>query len=244
MIPEPRPSDSATSFFLAVTAYPRTILVLSFLLLIAPVAFLPRLSVNTSLEAFIPKNDPALINRDEIKEIFGLGDPLVVGIFSNGPDGVFTPESLRLVSWYTDQLAAVPGIDPEKITSLATQNDITGTDDAMIVEPFMGPHPLTEEEARAVRTAVMDFDLYVGSLVAEGGEATLIISELRDDASEEEVYRRVVALRATAPITNETIYGRGQRFSATANTLYGTPGGTRTRSVPKLDRRQSHAASR
>ena len=101
MNPQSRSTDRATRFFLGVTAYPRTILILSFALLIAPAIFLPRLSVDTSQEAFIPKDDPALVNRDELKEVFGLGDPLVVGIFNNGNEGVFAPETLRLVSWLT-----------------------------------------------------------------------------------------------------------------------------------------------
>ena len=200
----------AARFFYAVTAYPRTIIAVSLMLMIAPVVFLPQMTSDTSREAFIPKDSPALMDRDRLKEEFGLGDPLVIGIFNEGPQGVFTPDSLHLVSWFSERLAEVPGIDPERITSIATQNNIVGTEDALVVEPFLESDWLTNEQALEVREAVMGFQLYVGNLVAEEGDATLIVAELRKDADAEQVYQRLLALRETAPINDETVFIAGQ----------------------------------
>ncbi len=207
---EPSPDDRPARFFYRVTAYPRTVLIVCIVILLAPIVFLPRLTRDTSAEAFISKDDPALTNRESVTEIFGLGDPLVVAVINDGNNGVFTPDTLSLVWWFSEQLAEVPGIDPEQITSLATRNNIVGTDDAMLVEPFMESASVSQSQALAIREAVMDFELYVGNLVAEDGSATLIVAELLDDADEERVYRAVLALRERAPIADETVYVTGE----------------------------------
>ncbi len=67
-------------------------------------------------------------------------------------------------------------IDPERVTSLATENDIIGTDDGMLVEAFFDAPPTTQQQAEQIREAVMDFPLYLGSLVSREGDATLIVA--------------------------------------------------------------------
>ena len=200
----------AGRFFWKVTAWPKTILVLALLLVVGTAAFLPRLTKDTRSDAFIPADDPSLVYRDKVKEIFGLADPMVIAVINEGPDGVFNPHSLQLVSWLSERTSELPGVDPDRITSLATENDIIGTEDGMIVEPFFEEPPSTQEEAEKVREAVMDFPLYLGSLVARDGRATLIVVELLDQKDGEEVYSQLLALAEEAPVDGEEIHIAGE----------------------------------
>lgn len=197
-------------FFWKVTAYPKTLLTLGFLTIITAGAFIPQLTRDTTPDSFLPKDLPALVYRDTVEEIFGLKDPMIVAVVNEGVNGIFNPHSLGLVSWLTERIAEVPGIDPDRITSLATEDDIIGTEDGMLVEPFFETPPATQEEADRVRDAVMDFPLYLGSLVARDGTATLVVAEVLEDDRAPEVYKALLALANEAPVKEETLHVAGE----------------------------------
>jgi hypothetical protein len=159
----------AGKYFRGVTTWPKTIIALGLMFIIGFASFIPTLEKDTRADAFIPPDHPALLFRDKVEDIFGLQDPMVIAVVNEGPQGVFNPHSLQLVEWLTRRLETVDNIDPERITSLATENDIIGTDDGMLVEPFFETPPQTQQAADAVRAAIMDFPLYLGSLVSRDG---------------------------------------------------------------------------
>ncbi len=204
-------SQGITSrFFEWVTHWPKTVLVLSGLLFIGVAAFIPQMHKDTSAEAFIPPDSPALIYRDKVKEIFGLKDPMVIAVVNEGENGIFNPISLEVVQWISDEVAKVPGIDPDKITSLATENNIIGNEEGMFVEPFLDPFPETLQASQSIRAAVDDFPLYVGSLVAPDGTATLVVAELLENADESKIYEDLLALMEKAPTQDESVYVAGE----------------------------------
>jgi hypothetical protein len=157
-------------FFYKLTEWPKLVLALSLVAVIAASFFLTTLTLNTTMEAFIDPDHPSITLRKKVRDIFGLSSPVVIAIVNEGPTGIFNPETLNLVSWFTDELINIPDVDPERITSLSTEKNIYGTQDGMKVSPFFEYPPETQEEANMVRTAVMNFPLYIGSLVANDGK--------------------------------------------------------------------------
>jgi len=201
----------ATRFFRAVTRYPKTILITGLVLIIASASFIPTLKKDSRSDAFMPADHPAIVYRDKVKDLFGLQDPMVIAIVNEGENGVFTPHTLTLVNWLTQRLEDIDNIDAEGITSLATENDIIGTEDGMLVEEFFQSPPTTQAEADKVRAAVMDFPLYLGSLVSREATATLIVAELIDQTQAQQVYEALMALANEAPIeAGEKIYIAGE----------------------------------
>jgi len=201
----------AASFFQAVVAWPKTILVAGLLFIIATAVFIPTLEKDTRSDAFMPPDHPALVYRDKVKEIFGLEDPMVIAVVNDGETGVFNPHTLKLVDWLTRRVEAMNNIDPERVTSLATENDIMGTRDGMQVEAFFESPPSTQQQADQVREAVMDFPLYLGSLVSREGNATLIVAELLDQTQAQKVYAELLALADEAPTQpGESIHIAGE----------------------------------
>ena len=61
---------------------------------------------------------------------------MVIAIVNEGKNGVFNPKSLALVSWLSEELSYLDNINSDRITSLATENNISGTEDGMDVVPF------------------------------------------------------------------------------------------------------------
>ena len=201
----------AWQFFWACTAYPRLVLCLSACLIILFASFLPALEKDTRSDAFMPKDHPALLLSEKARETFGLGDPMIIAIINNGPEGVFNPHTLQIVDWLTNQLENIDNLDAEGITSLATENNIIGSEEGMEVEPFFDPLPTTLNEASALKTAVMAFPLYVGTLVAEDGSGTLIMAEQLDANKAQATYQALMALANTADLNaDESLHIAGE----------------------------------
>lgn len=194
------PKYTAQRFFLAVTAHPKSVIAGSLLTIAVFLAFLPSLEKDISSDAFMSKGHPALVFRNKTRDIFGLGDPMVIALVNKGENGVFNPASLALLQWLSLELESIDNIDPEGIKSLATENNIVGSQGGMEIEPFLEPIPASLTEARAIKNAVMKFPLYVGSLVAEDGSGTLIVAELIDETLAQQTYRDLLKLVARAPL--------------------------------------------
>ena len=198
-------------FFRGVTAWPKTIIAIGLMFIVGFASFIPTLEKDTRTDAFIPPDHPTLLFRDKVEDIFGLQDPMVIAVVNDGETGIFNPHSLELVEWLTRRLETVDNIDPERITSLATESDIIGTGDGMLVEPFFEVPPKTQQAADAVRTAIMDFPLYLGSLVSRDGSGTLIVAELYDQTNAQQVYEELLEIVAQAPVQEgERLYVAGE----------------------------------
>lgn len=204
------PKNPATTFFEIVTDFPKAVLFLGLLLILFGVLNLPELEKDTTTEAFIPEDDSVLVYRDKVKEIFGLKDPMVIAVVNNGPNGVFTPNTLELVQSLTEKVRNIKGIDYDHVTSLATENDIIGTKDGMRVESFYEKPPATQVQADSIRKAVYDFPLYMGSLVGRKGTATLIVAELLDQKQGTRIYHDFMDLTEKIPVQNENLYVAGE----------------------------------
>ncbi len=192
----------AYRFFTAVTAKPKTIITLTFLIIIATAVFIPTLTIDSRAESFLPPDDPALLYRDQVEEVFGLKDPMVIAVINKGEHGVFNPQSLQLVQWLTDEVMKMPEVNRDRVVSLATEDNITGNEEGMVVEAFFETLPATQDDADKVHAAVMDFPLYLGSLVARDGSATLIVTEMFNNEDGPKVYEELLELIKHAPINN------------------------------------------
>ena len=199
----------AYRFFSAVTARPKTIMALAFMIIIATAAFIPTLTIDSRSEAFLPEDDPALLYRDQVEETFGLKDPMVIAVVNKGEQGIFNPQSLQLIQWLTNEVMKIPEINRDRVVSLATEDNITGNEEGMLVEKFYKQQPKTQADADNMRKAVMHFPLYLGSLVARDGSATLIITEVYDVNEAPRVYKKLLALVAAANTHGEELHVAG-----------------------------------
>ena len=186
--------EKARKFFNKVTSKYKLILVLSGLLFITAVSFIPTLTKDTRYDAFLPADDPVILYRNQLKETFGLKNPMVIAVVNEG--GVFNKETLTLVHQLSEALKDVEGVDPDQITSLATENNIKGTASGIDVAPFYEIETLTEVTAQEVSIAIDDFELYQGSMVSHDKTTTLIVAEMLEtyDRKQHEVYNSITEL--------------------------------------------------
>jgi len=194
-------SKSRTQLARWIVCHPKLSVIASLLLMLAMLGALPQLYKDTRADAFLAADNPALIYRNKVKAQFGLSDPIVVAVINESRQGVFNPQSLQLVNWLSEEISALDNINSDRVTSLATENNISGSDDGMEVTPFFDELPETQAEADRVWQQVSDFPLYMGQLVSHDKQATLIVAELIDEDQVEQTYEDILALVERAPRT-------------------------------------------
>ncbi|SFL88540.1 outer membrane lipoprotein-sorting protein [Marinobacter zhejiangensis] len=192
-------NEFASRFFRQVVRWRWLVLGLSLLLIAGAASQLGQLQKNTQADAFIDENNPALIYRKAVEERFNLKDPIVIAVADGGESGVYRSETLALVQWLSARLKLVENIDPDGITSLATESNIEGDAAGMAVEKFLDGD-LDAARVNWIREGIGDFPLYQGTLVARDRSTTLIVAELLDENDAEATYQRVMALVGQAPV--------------------------------------------
>ncbi len=75
--------------------YPVPTLVLLFAITLGFASVLPRLQLETDLKNHLPENSLDYIRNEEMQELFGLTNPVIVGVV-NEEHGIFNPEVIKL----------------------------------------------------------------------------------------------------------------------------------------------------
>src|SRR5690242_15543257 len=81
-----------------------------------------RLHLRTDGHSLVPPDDPAVAADRDARQAFGLRDPLMVVLETRHPAGVFNPDTLDRLERLSRELAALPGIGPANVQSLATEH--------------------------------------------------------------------------------------------------------------------------
>lgn len=178
--------------FTWVIDHPKLVISLGLLLALAFAVFLPTLQKDIRSDAFLAKDNPALLYREVVRERFGLTDPLVIVVDSGVGQSVYQTPALALIQTLSDALMDLPGINPERVVSLATQNNIIYHKDGMDVVPFLDGIPDTPEALAELRRGLADFPLFHGLLVSKDDRIALVIAELEDDDEAEQVYQALL----------------------------------------------------
>ena len=106
---------------------------------------------DTSANAYIEPGNPALLYRERVVETFGLKEPIVIAVRSRAPGGILTPQGLRQVRLIVQRLEALPTIDLDRITSIASRSAISGGDGGIEVAPLLPEGERLGEASRAYR---------------------------------------------------------------------------------------------
>jgi hypothetical protein len=152
---------------------------------------LSKLTVDSDMLAFMPRDDSAYTETLALEEVFGSTQLTRILITRDDhPDGVFNPETLALVAEITDWLKSRPEYQTDRnsdLRSLSTVNDIRADENGMIVEPFMETPPADRDGAMAIRDALQANTAYSGVLASKDGRALSIFVRESDEGAKDRV---------------------------------------------------------
>jgi predicted RND superfamily exporter protein len=137
---------------------------------------LARLELRTDGRSLVPPKAPAVLIDRQVRQTFGLRDPLLVLVEPADPRGVYNPATLHLLADLTAALRALPGVGPGHARSLATETGSRYDRISRDFLPLFAPFPETPERLAQLRKEILGLDLPVGLLVsADGSAATILV---------------------------------------------------------------------
>ncbi len=198
-------------YFEFITAHPLLVLGVSGVIALALACCILLLTRDTSPDAFIPRDQEALVVKQRTDEEFHLSEPIAVCVIRDKPDGVFHPHALELIRSLTESIRELPGVRPDDVISLATESGVFFDEDRQPgFEPLMREVPRTPQALADLRRNVFGYELYRGALVAEDGSAATIIIRTRGDGTGDELYRSLEELVAAQSLEGERIVVAGE----------------------------------
>lgn len=186
---------------------PRTTIAAVLMLTLAAMAGLSRLELRMDGRALVPSDDPAVLFDREVREVFGVRDPLVILLESRRPEGIYHPVFLRRLIDVTEAVRGLAGVPDEQIVSLATERRDRVYPGTLSFRPFLDPFPdtpvLLERLKEDIGAAGILLD---GTLVSHDQTAAVVlvgVPNVEQIGDRSPFYRQV--LERVSPFADEQV---------------------------------------
>lgn len=204
-----RSNEWSVGFFRQVTAHPYLVLVLATIVVAASGLGLSRLVKDTSVKAFIPPGHESLVADNKTSEIFGLSDTIAVALIAEDGGQIFRPDVFAAIADLSEQIAGLPNIRYDRVTSLATESSIAGDAGEIVVDPYVDPLDPAGSRVADSRERWARMTPHRGTLVSEDGTAAAVLAELVDPTAADETYRAVLDMTAAIELDGIAVHVAG-----------------------------------
>lgn len=179
------------AWFSVVLENPKLMIILGFMVVLFFGAGLRQVVKDPSVDAFVPGDHPAALARDEAREIFGLDDPLIVGLAAPAGESLFTPAALEALRRIHEQVRLVSGVQRNDVVSLASEKAISGRDGDLHVDPILEDGPVTVRTAALAAERLAAMPMLTGRLASASGDTLVLVVPVDDPNHAQETYREV-----------------------------------------------------
>lgn len=146
------------------------------------------IETDTDPENMLPGDDPVRVRNAELRDDFGTGDLIVVGVVDD--DGVLTPEVFTAVAELTGEIQRLDGVDATGVTSADTVVDFPDT-------------AFTADDVSATASALEADPLLANRIVSPDGTAIGIVVPLESEDAAGDVADAVKRLAAEDPALSD-----------------------------------------
>lgn len=156
-----------------ISLHPKKIILFILILSLIIISNLPQISIDTSTEGFLHKQDPALIRYEAFKKQFGHDEMIMVVVKTKD---IFDFDALnRLKELHNELENTMPHLND--ITSLINARNTRGEGDRLIVEDLFENWPKDEVELAKIKKIAVESEMYKNLLLSEDLSLTSIIVE-------------------------------------------------------------------
>mgnify|MGYP001820752889 CR=1 FL=1 len=134
---------------------------------------IPSISIDTSSEALLKKEDPSLLEYNQFRDRFGRAELIVIAVQS--PEIFSTHFLSRLQSFHQDLEEEIPYL--REVTSLINARRTRGEKDSLIVKDLLEDPPKNPMDLARLRKEVTSNPFYLNYLISEDAQVTAIIVE-------------------------------------------------------------------
>ncbi len=159
-----------------------------------------RAKIDPDLEKYIPPEMSSRISTQEIEEVFG-GDELLILVFET--DDVLKPETLKRIKSIRKELAKLDEVG--QVMSLFDVKNMKNEGGTLVTESFLKSIPRTKEETENIRRDLLQNKMAKNVVVSEDFTLTTIILSLGNDVKDDEIVSKVENIISENP-GNEKVY--------------------------------------
>ncbi|MBN2816718.1 MAG: RND family transporter [Campylobacterales bacterium] len=158
---------------IGITNHPKKIIALLLIVAFALISNLPKITIDTSTEGFLHKNDPALVSYEAFKEQFGQDEKILVVVENSD---IFAVKNINKLRKLHEKLKSeIPHLND--ITSLINARNTRGEKDTLIVEDLFENFPKSQDELSKIKETALHNPLYKNMLFNDDLTMTSIILE-------------------------------------------------------------------
>jgi hydrophobe/amphiphile efflux-3 (HAE3) family protein len=159
-----------------------------------------RAKIDPDLEKYIPPEMSSRISTQEIEEVFG-GDELLILVFET--DDVLKPETLKRIKSIRKELAKLDAVG--QVMSLFDVKNLKNEGGTLVTESFLKSIPRTKEETENIRRDLLQNKMAKNVVVSEDFTLTTIILSLGNDVIDDEIVSKVENIISENP-GNEKVH--------------------------------------
>jgi len=163
-----------------------------------------RLEIRSILEGELPEDDYIIKTNNQFKKVFG-DKSYIVFAFEN-QQGLVNQKSLNKLKTFSEDLRSFPGIDKEKILSLATFTKVEDSPEGLVIEPLLEEIPVTKAQLADFKNLLKSNQLVWQRLISADFTTALITAPIDKSTSQVEVYQAAVTLAAKYQAPEELHY--------------------------------------
>ncbi|MGM0415075.1 MAG: efflux RND transporter permease subunit [Bacillota bacterium] len=156
--------------------HPLIVILTIILLTFGAVYFARNVTMTTDIKDFFPEDDPRVKTYEQVEEIYGSGEYIMVALET---DDIFNQETLENIDRLSREFEELQGVS--SVQSLTAIDDIKGVDGDLRIEPLVDEIPEDQESLNRLKESVLSDKMYGGFIVSNDSQATLIISEIDPD---------------------------------------------------------------
>ena len=156
-----------------IAIHPKKIILIVLAISFIFISNLPKITIDTSTEGFLHKNDPALVRYEEFKKQFGYDEVILLAVRTKD---IFDIEFLtKLKKLHNELKNTTPHLND--ITSLINARNTRGEGNQLIVEDLFENWPKNAEDLNKIKNIAVNSTLYKNLLLSEDNTFTTIIIE-------------------------------------------------------------------
>lgn len=182
------------AYFSWVIEQPKTVIILSLLLILGMGAGLTKVHKESSVDAFVPQDHPAAYARDRAADIFGLEDPIVLGLLAPPNTLAFTPDNIDTLRRIEEKIKVLPNVKKHNLISILNESAIAGDEGDLLVEQIVPSGTVSNLVAMQAFERVNSMSMMSGLLASKNGDTLILIVPVYDANHATDTYREILTI--------------------------------------------------
>lgn len=187
-------------FFEKITSYPKTVVLVSLCVIIFFGSGIKFVVKDPSVDAFVPDTHPTAVTRDLARTLFGLEDPIVIGLSTEDGSTAFTPNVLSALRSIEAQVRQLPNVNKHDLVSILSESAISSNHQGLDVKAILEDGEITQETASLARQRLLSMPMMVGLLASKTTDTVTLIVPVKNPNTASDTYYDILQIaRANQP---------------------------------------------